>query len=73
MNKNIKIVVPSIRGGLLASCCGECHKVQVRTGICAEEYIRVFKYYWTKSLNDLEVVDPPPSLGYTVSSLSILL
>jgi len=26
-----KKVVPSIRGGLRASCCGQCHNVQVRT------------------------------------------
>jgi len=32
MKRSKKIVVPSIRGGLRASCCGECHNVQVWTG-----------------------------------------
>jgi len=26
------IFVPSVSGGLRDSCCGECHKVKVRTG-----------------------------------------
>jgi len=39
MKRNRKIVVPSIRGGLRASCCGECQEVQVRTGTSAQEYI----------------------------------
>jgi len=31
--------VPSVSGGLRASCCGECHTVQVWTGTSTEAYI----------------------------------
>jgi len=37
MKRNKTIVVPSIRGGLRASCCGECQEVQEWTGTSAEE------------------------------------
>jgi len=30
--KNRKIFVPTVSGGLRANCCGQCHEVQVRTG-----------------------------------------
>jgi len=30
--KNRKIFLPSVSGGLPAACCGECHEVQVPTG-----------------------------------------
>jgi len=42
MKRNRKIVVPSIRGGLRASCCGKGQEVQVRTGTSAEEYICIW-------------------------------
>jgi len=43
--KKLKKVVPSIRGGLRASCCGECHNVQVRTGTECPRVHYVFGYY----------------------------
>jgi len=30
--KNCKISLLSVSGGLRAACCGECHEVQVPTG-----------------------------------------
>jgi len=45
MKINRKKVVPSIRGGLRASCCGECHEVQVRTGTECPGVHYVFGYW----------------------------